>query len=73
MDTNKLFTRKKINQNQLQKIFGGTEHSTGAYWTCNGKTVHEDTWYDNDDDGEISPGDQICHFCSKPKNDKKSN
>ncbi len=60
MKSIKDFLNTAVKTNELPFIYGGKEKPT----TLLGENC-PDTWYDNDDDGEYSPGDTICyHKCA---------
>lgn len=68
------FRSKKLTNGNLNNLFGGKEKPNGAYSNdCDGNVIYEDTWYDNDNDGEISPGDRVCYNgCFKETKKNKS-
>ena len=59
MKTIKDFLNTEIEAKKLPFFYGGKEKPT----TMMGENC-PDTWYDNDNDGNFSPGDTICyHEC----------
>ena len=55
MKTIKDFLSTELKVDESVFFYGGKEHPT----TLMGENC-PDTWYDNDNDGDFSPGDSIC-------------